>query len=228
MFWNKKTIQLYRDAAEYCDFHQKLAAFITPYLTEDDSILDLGCGHGYIDLILAKHVKQITCIDNDKAVLTSLKSHAPPNITILHSAIENLAVIPHDYIMMSFFGRLTKDYDRLKKYAIKGIITIKNVQRTVIEMPNQKALKRETHGDIVAFCNEKQLDYQAATIELEFGQPFKTMADVYSYLNRYKPLNAGDYDDYIKNKLLTIDDTLYRYYLPKLKQIGIAIIKTKV
>ncbi len=227
MFWNEKTIQLYHDAANYCDFHQQIAAQITPFFNKADSILDIGCGHGYLDLILAKQVRQISCVDKDDAVLAALKERAPANLSIIHSAVETLNIAAHDYLIMSFFGHLTRDYQQLKQYAKKAIITIKNIKRTVIEMSGQVPLERETHGDIVAFCQARQLNYQAKTVELEFGQPFRTMTDVYHYLERYKPLSSGNYDNYLKEHLIALNETPYRYYLPKLKQVGIAIIETK-
>ncbi len=227
MFWNKKTIELYRDAAAYCNFHQTVVDALLPHLTPADSILDIGCGHGYLDLLLANAVKQISCVDEDAAVLTELKSVAPANLSVICGDFATLDIAPHDYLMMSFFGRLTRDYDTLKKFAKKGIITIKNCRRTVVELADQVALTRETHGDVVAFCAARGLPCQAETMALEFGQPFKTMGDVYRYLERYKPLNSGDYEDYIKRHLVAIDDPRYRYYLPKLKKFGIAVIKLK-
>ncbi len=226
MFWNKKTIELYQNAAEYCKFHQSLVAHITPYLQPTDTILDIGCGHAYIDLLLAKQVAQISCVDIDSAVLAELIKRAPTNLTIINSDFESLDIAAHDYVIMSFYGRLTRDYQKIKRFANKGIITIKNIKRTVVEFNDQVQLKRETHGDVVAFCQQHNIPYQAEILELPFGQPFKTMDDVYLYLKRYKPINSGDYEAYLKENLVALDDPDYRYYLPKLKRIGLAVIET--
>ncbi len=226
MFWNKKTIELYRDAAEYCKFHQALVAHITPFLKPTDTILDIGCGHAYIDLLLAKQVKKISCVDIDGAVLAELKKRAPGNMTVINSDFANLQIAAHDYVIMSFYGRLTENYHQIKRFAKKAIITIKNTKRTVVEFNDQVQLKRETHGDVVDYCQKNNIDFKAKQIELPFGQPFKTMDDVYLYLKRYKPLKSGDYENYLKENLVALDDPNYHYYLPKLKRVGITIINT--
>ncbi len=226
MFWNKKTIELYQNAAEYCKFHQSLVTHLTPYLKPTDTILDIGCGHAYIDLLLAKQVKQISCVDIDGAVLAELIKRAPTNMTVINSDFETLDIAAHDYVIMSFYGRLTEDYQKIKTFANRGIITIKNVKRTVVEFNDQVLLKRETHGDVIAFCQQHNIPHQSEILELPFGQPFKTMDDVYLYLTRYKPLKSGNYEDYLKENLIAIDDPNYSYYLPKLKRVGIAMIDT--
>ncbi len=226
MFWNKKTIELYRDAAEYCKFHQSLVTHITPLLKSTDSLLDIGCGHAYIDLLLAGHVKKISCVDIDDAVLAELKKRQPANMTVINSDFSTLQIDAHDYVIMSFYGRLTEDYQKIKRFAKKGIITIKNIKRTVIEFNDQVQLTRETHGDVVNFCQQNNIVYQSEILELPFGQPFKTIDDVYLYLKRYKPIKSGNYEDYLKENLVAIDDPNYSYYLPKLKRVGIAIIDT--
>ncbi len=226
MFWNKKTIELYRDAAEYCKFHQSLVISLKPYLKPTDSVIDIGCGHAYIDLLLAGHVAKISCVDIDEAVLAELKKRKPANMTIINGDVSTLQITAHDYVIMSFYGRLTEDYQKIKNFANKGIITIKNTRRTVVEFNDQVQLKRETHGDVINFCDQNNIAYQSEILELPFGQPFKTIDDVYLYLKRYKPIKSGNYEDYIKENLITIDDPNYHYYLPKLKRVGIAIIDT--
>ncbi len=227
MFWNAKTIKLYRDAAKYCNFHEVLVAHLLPHLNATDTLLDIGCGHGYIDLLLARQIARVSCVDIDALVMAELSERAPNNLSVIVSDFSNLSIAPHDYVLMSFYGSLTKDYARIAALAQKGIITIKNVARTVRDLPDQKSLKRETHGDVTQFCKAHRLNYQEILLTLPFGQPFVDKEDVYAYLERYKPLNSGDYESYIKDNLQSLDDEKFRYYLPKQKRIGIAIIDLK-
>lgn len=224
MFWNKKTIKLYSDAAKYTGFHEALVAHLLPHLKATDTLLDIGCGHGFIDLLLARHIARVSCVDIDAAVMAELVERAPHNLTAIVSDFANLQVEAHDYCLLSFYGKLTKDYRRIAELSNKGIITIKNIRRTVRDLPAQKSLRRETHGDVVQFCKAQNLNFEEMILTLPFGQPFVDMDDVYTYLERYKPLNSGDYEDYLKENLQRIEHAHYRYYLPKEKQIGIAII----
>ncbi len=227
MFWNEKTIKLYSDAAKYADFHEVLVDYLLPHLKATDTLLDIGCGHGYIDLLLARHIARVSCVDVDAAVMAELAERAPHNLTAIVSDFASLQIEAHDYCLMSFYGRLIKDYQRIAELSNKGIITIKNIRRTVRDLPDQKSLKRETHGDVIQFCKAQNISFKEIILTLPFGQPFVNMDDVYAYLERYKPLNSGNYEDYLKENLQRIEHARYRYYLPKEKRIGIAIIDLK-
>jgi len=64
--WDEQTIRWFLDASAYTDFHQTLARKITPYLDPGDTLCDLGCGLGRLDLELAPHVMCLTAVDIDE------------------------------------------------------------------------------------------------------------------------------------------------------------------
>lgn len=52
------------------------AAFLTPLLTKDMALLDLGCGPGTISVGLAGLVDHVTAVDNVEDVLAQARAHA--------------------------------------------------------------------------------------------------------------------------------------------------------
>lgn len=223
MFWNEQTSQMYIDAAQYSNFHQTLADCLTPYLKADDVLLDIGCGHGFLSAALLPYIKRRVCLDEDPAVLNYI-ARTNPNQTDLIQADATSGILPAcDVALVSFFGHIDGIYAAVKQSA-RIIITVKNVARTVYEFKHQQPLRRETHGDVIAFCSGQNLAYSAKQLTLNFGQPFRSKDDIITFLARYKPLSQGDYQHYINQRVQAINHPNFTYYLPKSKQIGIVII----
>ncbi len=225
MFWNDTTRYLYSDAADYGNFHQAISKVIAPYLKTTDTLLDIGCGHGFLTRMMSRKVNRCIAVDIDDAVLDYIDKANIDNITTRCGDYKTMPLPNCDVLVMSFFGRLVEDFEKFKAITNRHIITIKNTKRTVYDFKHQKPLTRETHGDIIAFCQANKIDYDSFDLTLDFGQPFRCKEDIYTFLKRYKPITQGDYEDYIDTHMQKIDHPEFIYYLPKQKNIGITIIK---
>ena len=58
--WTEERVSFMADACERTDFHEKLAALLSPYLKKTDSVCDAGCGLGYLSLALSPLVGHVT------------------------------------------------------------------------------------------------------------------------------------------------------------------------
>ena len=73
MEWNDSTIKAFKEASEYTKFHENLARYLKPLLSNCYSLCDIGCGLGIVDMYLSEFIDNITCIDIDKNVIDYLQ-----------------------------------------------------------------------------------------------------------------------------------------------------------
>ena len=71
--WTEERVSFMADACERTDFHEKLAALLSPYLKRTDSVCDAGCGLGYLSLALSPLVGHVTAAERDDRALDVLR-----------------------------------------------------------------------------------------------------------------------------------------------------------
>ena len=122
--WNEDTIRWYKNANAFTSFHKNVANAISK-IEGGETLCDLGCGLGLIDLELAAGVKKIDCFDISRPALDSL------NDDILSMGIQNIETHLQDcetlsgkwdIALMCYFG--TNEYDRYAKLCKRLIAVV--------------------------------------------------------------------------------------------------------
>ena len=72
------------------------------------------------------------------------------------------------------------------------------------------------------YLKELGIPFESRTLELEFGQPFRTMADAYRFFEIYSPKEEKKRitEEFLKKKLISTGDREFPLYLPHRKRIG--------
>ena len=109
--WTEERVSFMADACERTDFHEKLAALLSPYLKRTDSVCDAGCGLGYLSLALSPLVGHVTAAERDDRALDVLRRQLVRrhirNVTPLCTDV--LAYTPSepfDAMVFCFFGSM--------------------------------------------------------------------------------------------------------------------------
>ena len=109
--WTEERVSYMADACERTDFHEKLAALLSPYLKRTDSVCDAGCGLGYLSLALSPLVGHVTAAERDDRALDVLRRQLARrhirNVTPLCTDV--LAYTPpepFDAMVFCFFGSM--------------------------------------------------------------------------------------------------------------------------
>ena len=237
-FWTPEKIENYKRASEYTAFHKKLSVFIEPYLDEQWTLADIGCGPGLIDFWLAPMVAGIDAIDNDGAAIADLTARldetfltnrmAAEKIRPRLASLEELKGESWDVVMMSFFG--------LDQAAIEAVLQLAR-RRVFIFMhgrPDQAGpLAAGDDGDkfsaaeLEAFLTERGVAFKKSVMEMQFGQPFRTLEDINSFIGA-----EGADDDETVKRITDIEERIidtnrfdYPYYLPKSISVALFIIQ---
>lgn len=108
MWWTPERIKWYERASARCDFHIRLAEKIESHLTPGESILELGCGLGYVSAILSLS-HPVRAVDIESAAVECAEKREKKDIYMLSDwrDVKEKA----DCILAVFFGHLDKTDD---------------------------------------------------------------------------------------------------------------------
>lgn len=225
MFWSEDRLRFYHDAALKSDFHQKISDFIAPHISPNDTVLDLGCGLGFLIDELKSKVKNIWGADIDQRALKFLNERQPEVSTYRVKFPEELPP-PADVLITMFFGRNLIEHEAFDKLYHKKHIVIRNRSRCKLEVPDQRALDRRTDLDMVEYAKSHGLMYDHYELDLRFDQPLRSREDALIFAMNYKPTeDKTHYDDYLERVLEPTDDPEFPFVIRKSKELGIVIIR---
>lgn len=226
-FWTDEKVKLYKRAAEYTGFNEKIGNIILSHIGKDRDIWDIGSGISYLSLYLSPYSNKIDCVDKSSEALCGLDS------IIKKKEIENINLHNLDYedflrdrskgdcILLSHFLNIDGKLEYLLSMS-NTLVIIRNS-----DTRENKGLfpgKKQTIEDVEDIIKkyDKNISYEKIIYRGDFGQPLVSLEEASSY---YKSYTDEDIDTHEIERLLDrTGDKTYPYYFPKEKSIGIIII----
>ena len=217
--WTPETVQYMKDASEYGSYHRELAARITPYLTQESRVCDAGCGLGYLTMALAPFVKQVTAVDISAEALRILEEQKLPNVTVRCGDIAALSPeVPYDAMVFCFFGSV-EEVLALAAAQCRGDVFVITRDYEEHRFSRGRIPKSKEHG--LSHCREvlreRNISFDEETLELEFGQPFRSREDAWRFFERYS--RDGVSETMLQERLVTGRGDFPRY-LPQRRKLG--------
>lgn len=101
-YWDRRS-KMYENMAKTSSYAEKL--ILKMRLSEEDSVLDIGCGTGILAVPLAEKVRSVTALDMSEGMLNILRnkivSKGIDNIDIISSSWEDATPLKHDIVLAS-------------------------------------------------------------------------------------------------------------------------------
>lgn len=221
--WNEKTIRWYKNADRYTGFYKNVAAAVAPLLRETDTMCDLGCGLGLVDLELAGSVSRIDAVDRSLPALISLggslREREIKNVRPILKDVDELSG-EWDVAFMSFFG--SRAPERFFPRCEKLILVVCGNCRDELMPPQYRRFKKNTADHTESYLKENGVDYGVSYYEFEFGQPFESAADAFEFVSAHaKGITKSEVIDFLDRRLIRLHGGEYEYYIPRQKQIGV-------
>jgi hypothetical protein len=243
--WTTENIEHYKQASMYTAFHKKLAVLITPFLSPEWTVADIGCGLAALDFEIASFVRSIDAIDPNQTVINDVEQKITDEIAAgrpFAARIRPQWADPNklgdamwDVVLLNFFGA---DGDTLADYlahATKRAIVIVHGRA-----PNGKfdalceVTEPTTAAEVEAYLERIGCRYRKNIVELPFGQPFKSIEDIHRFLDYYsleeEPVDPDLSTDpeklilSVEDRIIKTDRYDYPYYLPKNISVGIFVV----
>lgn len=227
--WNEQSIQWFLEASTYTGFHNILAQKVAHYLEPGDSLCDIGCGLGRIDLELAPYVRRLTALDINSDVAGILKADAQKQ-SLHHVSVicKNVTAFvgEFDVVLMSFFGKSEKDMSHYLHMCRKKMIRIVNVENKSSLYPSRhRRTVKDTASMVSRELAEQGLPFHLDTESIEFGQPFHTKAAAESFVRFHAPEIPGqELENFLQGHLKQTGRNDFPFYLPNQKTLGIFVI----
>ena len=225
--WSERRIRWYLDASGRSDFHRRLAQCLLPELRPTDRVCDLGCGLGRLDLELAPHVAEITCVDTDAAVLDRLAADAADrgigNLKLLRCGAEQLRG-EYDAVVMAFFGTPPALMLSALRHARRTLLRVMSLAGESAS-GGGTGRRRETAADVARALEAAGWPYALRRCTLSFGQPLASVEDAAAFLRASLPEATGQQvRQLLREQLVPAGDRDFPWYLPKEKALGIFVV----
>ncbi|MDR3364073.1 MAG: class I SAM-dependent methyltransferase [Clostridiales Family XIII bacterium] len=251
--WTPEKIENLKRASEYTAFHKKLSVLAEPYLDERWTLADIGCGPGLIDAYLAPMVASIDAIDNDSVAIGDLSynlgdvfqtsRYVADKIRPRLAAPDEISGESWDVVLMSFFGLSRKLLDSVAPLAKRRMLIFMHGRPdTIGPLAAIDDGNKFSVADMESYLNEKKFAFKKSVMEMQFGQPFKTIEDIHRFLSEYGvPADreiecidldaAGAFDDDAIKRMTGAEERIiktnrfdYPYYLPKSISVALFVI----
>jgi hypothetical protein len=185
--------KLFRQASEFTGFHKKLGVLIEPYLNERWTMADIGCGMAMLDFHLMSSVRSIKAIDIDEAALAEVERRIDEELATNHNDARKIETLHRDayelsderwdIVLMSFFADSPAIVDRMLSLADRrGVIVMHGHERGGIFDPVRDDKPRMTVQQMEDYLTSKGYGYRKSMIDLQFGQPFRTIKEIHEFL----------------------------------------------
>lgn len=231
-FWTRESIRLFKNAAEYNQYHEFLKGVLHPFIEKEDTVLDLGCGLGYLSLELAPICAKVTAMDVDSNALQVLSENIEEktirNIQVLYKDWKNIPPSEKwDIVVVCFFGQLRRDIEGFLKKCNKRVIAVVSNESASTFLPKAKnARHKEQAKDIQDFLSENYQVRHYEQTEVQFGQPFLSYDEAVSFVKHYRPKNDdASIQEHLEKYLVPANTKPYTYVLPNEKSVGIFVIE---
>lgn len=227
--WNDQSCRWFEAASEYTGYNRLLAEILKKHIPQGESLSDVGCGAGLIELELASHCSNITCVDIAPDAIDCARRGAE------HRGIKNINAlctdafafqVPHDTVTAFFFGD-RQFYENFFRLARKRLIVAVHGQRKGKFGPDgYQMLKCSDVDSTRAYLDHLGVKYEYEAVSLEYGQPLTDMDDARAFVRTYaRPMNDELLECYLAKNLEKTTVKKWPYYLPNLKEFGLFVIR---
>ena len=224
--WTPEKIENYKQASEYTSFHKKLSVLAAPYLDKRWTLVDIGCGPGLLDFWLAPMVTGIDAIDSDAAAIGDLKERlddvfltdrrTAEKIRPRHMSFMDIDGESWDVALMCFLGIDTAMFKTALALAKRRILVFMHGRPDADgPLASSNDGGKLSAAELEDLLNTGGFKFKKNIMEMQFGQPFKSLEDIHRFLSAYGGDDAEKRMTDAEERIVKTNRFDYPYYLPK-------------
>lgn len=227
--WNERSSRWFHNASEYTGYNRNLAKLLMQHIPNRGTLCDMGCGAALIDLELAPHFEQITCVDISPVILEFVDAD------IKRLRLQNVKTICMDD------GQIAGQWDTvIALFHGSGSEVLKFLpmvnDQLIVATHKSRIGDFGPKGNKVIKCIDAQstedefkqagIRYHMTDIELEYGQPLESLEEAAEFIRAYtSPMEDSILKAYMDEHLECTGREDFPYYLPKKKRFVLFVIK---
>lgn len=161
-----------------------------PHLDQKTHICDAGCGLGYLSLALSPYAGHITAVDRNPDAVTVLADNCRRlgigNITPRCGDIADVVPeVPYDAMVFCFFGGIQEILSTAKRQCDGQIFIITRNYTTHRFSVGSHKTGSYGYATTKELLEQLAIPFEEQTMELEFGQPFRSLEDARRFFETY-------------------------------------------
>lgn len=220
--WGAEAVRFMRNASEYGNHYELLAAELLSYLPKDGHICDAGCGLGYLSRELAKYCREVTAVDRSEAALSVLREHCPPQN--LHICCDDIFTMDarYDAMVMCYFGH-TDEILRLAARCDGNMIVVRRDCSRHKFSIGTVARNHQNANNLHAELSRMGIAYGTKTLQIELGQPFESVDDAVTFFELYNKSEQAVERGEVQRRLVPTGREDYPWYLPGKRDMELTV-----
>lgn len=227
--WNEQSDRWFRNASEYTGYNRELSGLLLEYLPEGGTLCDMGCGNAMVDLELAPHFEEVTCVDiSAEAVSAAAEEAARRGISNLKTVNADGRTLggAWDCVTALFHGG-AEAFDWYYEKAKDTLLIVTHKNKVGEFGPeNRRIVKCSDVAGTAEYLDGRGIRYTLREAELEYGQPLEDMEDARRFVLAYTlPMEPEELTEYLRENLRETGREDFPYYLPKKKKFGLFVIR---
>lgn len=185
---------------------------IANMIDNSDSVIDIGCDHGLLDIYLTKY-KNISCIASDinqnalNMALKNIKKYKLDIKTVLSNGLDNLDVDSNTVVVISGMGTNTILQILENKKSLKAKKIIIQSNNNLYEL-RKEITKRFKIINEIAVCERKKY-----YVIIEFEKGYKKYTNLELYFGPFILKNNNNYLKYINEKEKKVLKSIPKKYI---------------
>ena len=219
--WSAASVAFLRDAAAYGDFFQKLAVQLLPWLPKDGYVCDAGCGLGDLALELCRYCRLVTAVDRAAVPIEALRAAAlPENLRVVCGDIFTMSA-QYDAMVFCYFGRMREILQIAARQCTGRVVVVKRASPAHRFSVRPADRDRHRQEEARALLSEFAIPFEAQRLQLEFGQPFRSIEAAAEFFALYDRSGATIGTEELQERLTRTQSAEFPYYLPSQRDMEI-------
>ncbi len=212
--WSAASVAFLQDAVAYGNFFSELAARLLPCLPRDGHVCDAGCGLGGLAVALSRYCRLVTAVDRAEAPLAALRAQTlPENLRVVCGDIFSMTA-QYDAMVFCYFGRMREILQIAGRQCRGSVIVVKRASpahRFSVQPAARDGHRCEKARELLTALG---IPFEAQRLQLEFGQPFRSLEAAEEFFSLYDRSGAGIRREELLRRLTRTESDEFPYYLP--------------
>jgi hypothetical protein len=186
-----------------------------------------------LDFQVMGAVKSITAIDTDEGALSEVERRIDEELAANHGDAGKITTVRKDVfeltderwdiVLLSFFADSPEKAERMLTLAKHRGVVVMHANESgglfgPVSTDKPRATVKEMEGHLIA----KGYGYRKNIVDLQFGQPFRTIEDIHEFIRGKSGEGRDAYD--VEERIIKTKRYDYPYYLPGNLRAAIFII----
>lgn len=223
VLWTPDMVRFMADAIRVNGSCAAMAAALSQVLPPGARVCDAGCGLGGLSLALAPYCRAVVAADLSAEAIRHLEAQPlPPNVEPRRcDVLADTPDEPYDAMVFCFFGRTDEILSAARRQCTGTVAVLKRCGRDH-RFSRGKDHPRQGFEELCRELEEKGIPYQSRVLELDMGQPFRSLEDAAVFFRTHSRDDPAELTpEALQSRLQRRDDPEFPWYFPVNEPIGL-------